>query len=519
MEELEIGLFEPGMTHLHRLGLAGLYMALEHFNEEGWQPENGGWSFSPRKVRLQWSGSAANFFRQLFERSFAIDDSGLLDFASHRSARMGDIRKVVLSEAVRQTFLQHNKQNMIPKGTVERIKTISFDDTQRQIRYKPFGKTNAIMTAWTEMIGRNGLKDDVVIKSWLYPGAVVRHEAYNKENALTEPSGRYLCLAYASAACLFFRLSHRKKDGSWDKKMANAVVLPHLEDLEEYAHIFQRYLRAKPEKCTADGMADAGLSALILLTAEERVRRFPVSGFTVYTMGAVPWNKQQQRRTGMLSADIIPRTALETFGIAMRLLANRMVDKKVEGDQDSEDRGFFIAVSRVRGLAAENIACGKPWYLGFVDLVQNKDTWNLTAYEKEGICNMMQEMSWENSSEKHLVDALHISIRNIFGRLAEEARSRSESPENLWERERTKLRSGMVRAKNAQTLRAEVVDMLSRGNSNRVMQEKWQEITPLLNSDDWQRVRDLALLALVSYKGKGAPPVGDDTSGADSVEP
>ena len=29
--ELKIGLFDPGMSYHHRVGLAGLYMAIKHF--------------------------------------------------------------------------------------------------------------------------------------------------------------------------------------------------------------------------------------------------------------------------------------------------------------------------------------------------------------------------------------------------------------------------------------------------------------------------------------------------------
>lgn len=518
MEQLEIGLFQPGMTHLHRLGLAGLYMALEHFDAIGWKPENGDWSITPKRIVLEWAGSAEDFFRELFQRSFAIDKDGLLDFASHRNANMGDVQRVDSSEFIRKTFLQHNQQHKIPRGTPEKIKTILLDDVQTQVRFKPFVKSYATMEAWSKMIGKKGLlKDRVQITSWLFPGAVVRHEAFNKDNVLTEPCGKYICLVYAPAACIFFKLSHRKKDGSWDNKRANAIVMPHIEDLEGYSRRFSRYLKAKPEVCVADGMADAGLSALVLLTAEDRLRRFPVSGFTVYTMGSVSWNKQQQRRTGVLTAEDMPQEVIGAFAIAMNLLQNRIVFKKAEEKRNTGETGFFVAVSRVRGLAADNIASGEPWYSGFVDLVQSKDTWNLTTFEKGGIYNMIQEMPWEDSAEKHLIDALHISIRNIFGRLAEEAKSRGESPENLWERERSRIRSGMVRAKNAQTLRAEVVDLLSRGNANKVMQEKWKEITPLLNGDDWQRVRDLSLLALVSYKGKGAPLMESETEDVDLV--
>ena len=41
------------------------------------------------------------------------------------------------------------------------------------------------------------------------------------------------------------------------------------------------------------------------------------------------------------------------------------------------------------------------------------------------------------------------------------------------------------------------------GGSNSVLQKGWQEVLPMLADHNWQLARDLALLALASYAGKG----------------
>ena len=60
-----------------------------------------------------------------------------------------------------------------------------------------------------------------------------------------------------------------------------------------------------------------------------------------------------------------------------------------------------------------------------------------------------------------------------------------------------------MRVKNSQTLRAELADLFARGGVNKTLQENWREILPLFSGQDWQRSRDLALLGLASYAGKG----------------
>ena len=65
------------------------------------------------------------------------------------------------------------------------------------------------------------------------------------------------------------------------------------------------------------------------------------------------------------------------------------------------------------------------------------------------------------------------------------------------------MRTGLMRAKNPQTLRAELSDFFARGGSNKTLRESWKDLLLLFTGSDWQRARDLALFALASYSGKG----------------
>ena len=52
-----------------------------------------------------------------------------------------------------------------------------------------------------------------------------------------------------------------------------------------------------------------------------------------------------------------------------------------------------------------------------------------------------------------------------------------------------------------------MADLFARGGLNKTLQESWAEILPLFTGPDWQRARDLALLALASYAGRGAEQI------------
>ena len=139
-KELRIGLFDPGMSHLHRVGLAGLYMTLQYFNNSGKSIKESDWELHNDMIVLKWQCEDNLFFEGLFSASFGSDSRGLIDFAAHRRLPMGEMERVFLNEALLMTYLQHNKQNKIPKGSTRNI-NIDFVDKTVSLTYKPFVKS------------------------------------------------------------------------------------------------------------------------------------------------------------------------------------------------------------------------------------------------------------------------------------------------------------------------------------------------------------------------------------------
>ena len=121
-----------------------------------------------------------------------------------------------------------------------------------------------------------------------------------------------------------------------------------------------------------------------------------------------------------------------------------------------------------------------------------------------------------NESDKKFVEAVHVSIRNRYGALA--ARASKHGERIPFDREYERMRAGLMHAKNAGTMRAELADMFARGGLNKKLQSDWPEILPLFTGEDWQRARDLALLALASYTGKGADEIEAATDIDDEKE-
>jgi len=80
---MELKLFGPGMTSLHKAGLAGLFMTLRSFEERNRKIDGLSWELLPDKVRLcwqkenrmkpsmNWSGNHSRLIRMVFPLSGA----------------------------------------------------------------------------------------------------------------------------------------------------------------------------------------------------------------------------------------------------------------------------------------------------------------------------------------------------------------------------------------------------------------------------------------------------------------
>ncbi len=509
-KSLTMSLFDPMMTNFHRIGLAGLFMSLQQLGKSG-GVEGGTWELSDVGVTLRWEDKPKAFFEKLLSSSFRVSKDGLVDFAAHRSRGMGTAEKTLLQQALFETFLNHNKQNKVPKGTAPVQVSVQMEGKNPVFSYKPLVKSFAHSEAAKDLFTSSGqtFKESIPIKKWLLPGAVQRHSSFGEGcTAFEETPSRYLCLLFAPMACLYYRLSLMGRDGKRDKRKRAAVVIPHITNLRTYANAFQRYLVSPMGQLNASGLADAGLSALLCLKAEESMDTLGITGFSVITYGKVPWDKNQTPRTGTLDFEDVHPETLDRFSLAQRCLGNRTLirpkkDPAEKGNGKEETLVARTITSTVRGLVSENISGGKPWYQGFSALLSSKELAKRISYERKGLFAMVNEIVWDLSSEEKFVEAIHQAIRFRLGKLASQAKERNERPP--FDREYERMRTGLMRAKNAQTLRAELSDFFSRGGINPVLQEDWKQVLSIMVQPDWQKARDLALLGLASYKGKEAP--------------
>ena len=221
----------------------------------------------------------------------------------------------------------------------------------------------------------------------------------------------------------------------------------------------------------------------------------------VVTFGSLDWSRARSR-TSTLGIRHVDRGRLNLFHLALRTFENQLKIK--------DENTFYVMTSPLRGLIAENIACGKDWHAGFYKLMSSKRMADAISYEKRGLSTMISEMQWSSEIDRLLVEAVHGALRNRYGALAKRAKEKGEAIN--FSREFERIRSSLMRVKNAELMRAELADLFARGGQNRTLQQNWAKILKLFTGPDWQKARDLALLALASYGGQGTEAVDTELS-------
>lgn len=492
---LVLKLFDPGMTHLHRVGLAGLCMTLKRLDPADYE-KHGGWNLTPTGVELFWENTPGDLLGPIIEKAFGISKNGVIDFLVHRGSRIGDLGKIQIHNAVLRTFLQHGRTRGLAKKEVSF--SLEYEKKKLTVTLRPL--TWYQNQKISHLFNKKGLfNKNIKLAGWAFPGGGVRHVDFSAPTTLTNDGGYFLCLLFAPAGSLYFLISAKNPDGKFDQRKGAAIVLPHVKNLEEYEDGYSNYLESPVANLHANSLGDAGLSALAVLNLHAdpgSLGDLQVNSCSVMTLGTVPWSKQQKTRTAIEIIRTVNARRLAFFDFSAKVLQHKVVIK--------EDESYYIQTSTTRGLIAENIAADRHWYKDFYKVMRSKKLVHATHFDKRGLHEMTQSQrtAWPDQADKLFVEAIHNALRNRYGALA--ARAVAKGEKIPFDREFERIRTSLMRAKNAQTMRGELADLFARGGINKSLQQSWPQFLALFTGDDWQKARDLALLALVSYEGKGA---------------
>lgn len=505
--QIDFDLGNPNLTLLHRAGLAGLWMTLRQLEREDNQVENrpGGlnWELAEderqvvhRRITLRWEGNDRDVLDWLLRESFQISDEGLISLRGLDSKTMDIQPRLIAHQGILGTFLQHNSTHK-SAGTDSR--SFLIDEAEFSVTFKAL--TSYVYQDFaSNLCDKQGrlLDKPISVAGWLNPGAVVRHVAFSADTSFEEPPEQAFMLLFAPVACYYYILRSKLRD----KRAQYALVVPEVTDLEVYAQYRQQpKLRNVGYKdFYASGLGDAGLRFLTYETTAETAKTYKVERCQVLTLGTVAWSTQQKTRTDLYVVEANAQIC-ENYQVCCNHLSDRVFAGKDSG---------FVASSFARELIAENLAKSQPWYAGISDKVNSNDLFKQLTYERGGLYQMVQKAQWNRKYEKLFVQACHEAIKFTYVQIAEQAKKRGEIPN--FDRETVKIRTGLGRCKNSHTFREFITDFWSRAGRIPTLQEHWSELMELITGHrDWKVARDLALLALASYKGKGLTDSEEDS--------
>jgi len=230
-------------------------------------------------------------------------------------------------------------------------------------------------------------------------------------------------------------------------------------------------------------------------------------------MRTYPWTNQQKTRSAVLEPSAMQEPQLDAYAEAMSLLPPCFIEKK-DGDGDKENEGgkAFIRPNYLRGFIADNIAAGRKWYVGFAAartdekkpryLHRPYGKGNNGALHREDLEALRKMNERLQDDEKSFVNSIHCALARRFRAIYDEVGENKVVLQKRFEKESDHWRYAFSGAKTQSRLRAAVCDLWSRAGANKVLQDSWNDVLPLLGPGRWEAARDLALLALASYKGK-----------------
>jgi CRISPR-associated protein Cas8a1/Csx13 len=499
---LAIGLADPGLTPMLRAGLGGLAASVRaHAIEtrQDWTASvrigPGRVAVEPRSVRIEWGeAEPVATLEALFAASFRISSSGIIDLPGtyERTAPPSLALAAALQDGLKRTFLQHGK-SCVTNGAAKTC-TVEIDDVPGTFRYQPYAAF-AHQHAFAD-VEKARVKGEVTLAGWAYPGAVARHIDW-KATELRYDVKSALCACFAIVGCLSYPMP---------RTSGGALIIPEPTDLVRFAHMRPSLTPSSVADVFLPGPSDGVLAVHLALRMDEIARpyRGGIGSVRGVQLKTLPWAKQQKTRHGIVASQTFTDTELDRYDLTRKTLPSKLKVKKDDGT-------VFGWSSSLRAFITENLAQHMPWYRGFASATDGgkqarfihyyRESKNLGALfldEREGLIAMLNQLE---DAELALVRAVHIAVRKRFGAIAAETTENAATRKNRWKGERDRWRHAFSGSKTPEQIRAALADLWSRAGSNEELRAHWEQVIPLLRPAHWKTARDLALVALASYRG------------------
>lgn len=487
---LELKLWHPHNTHLHRAGLGGLALVLQHL--ESLKGKVIDWELFPDSITLMWDSTDKDALLWLLEQTYRTKE-GMIHIPA-----LGNISPhaaVTLHNGLTNTFLLHP---MTVTSAGGQMTVLEFDENQfLEVRYKAleqYSHRNLGAVCKDAFTTKGTFKKAIYIRSWLYPGGGVKHEALGSATRLQDTPAGLIALLFAPVACGYYRLRSRLKA----EKARWALVIPHIINLLEFAAMRQSsgWEVATYDRFWASGLSDASLHYLTTAAGIKTAGDYQLPGCEVWSFGDVPWSK--------LSCITQCKSVSPPSSIREQY---KLCDLQLRKGVKIGRNGTYIDVSFGREIASENLIAGKPWYWNLHKILHfSSDIWRQLFYEKEGLRNMLEksiERGFTQEEAIQFIDAVTWQLKERYN----EARRNTQSSKPNYDKVRSDILMDIRLCRTASNFNRLVVNFFSRPNTNNpFLQDVEKARFYFWCRDNWEECLALMTLAVTGYQNPWKTP-------------
>ncbi|RCJ27141.1 type I-MYXAN CRISPR-associated Cas8a1/Cmx1 [Nostoc minutum NIES-26] len=477
MSKFTLSLSDPNTLLPHRAGIAGLALALSDINPENAliKPD-----ISENAVSLSWECSDKEALEWLMQQTYQIQD-GLLVV---RSLNLSPQGKHAFSQGVISTFLQHSKQRTLEKTPA--LIPIVVEENQPEIILSCRKLIDCYYLRELKGVfnSKGKFNSTISIKGHHLPGLV---ECFVNGEYQESPTG-FIALLFLPLACSYYLMMNGRY----------ALVIPEVTNLIAWITRRQQQGSRSYKDFRSPSAGEAGLRLLLEEQTISDLNRHKVKYCEVYQLGKQPWDMQQ---TGLKQAVYRIHASDDLLAIYQSAVVLFPANVRVT------DRGqSWLALSKVLPWIAENLVAGRAWYSGFYEFRKANE-----IYERKGLVSMTENFLQQH--ERNLFEAVQGAFRVYLSGQNKQAKRQGRPLDygQVTDKVIYRLQSPNTQQEFAKAL----VDFLSQFRS-KYARGVGKEIYAWIHGAEWRKARDLSLLAIATYQGKGQNGTSDTTD-ADAI--
>ncbi|MFA4794835.1 type I-MYXAN CRISPR-associated Cas8a1/Cmx1 [Leptospira kirschneri] len=508
MAELKLSLANPGMSDLHKVGLGGLYMTLKSLDLKKKKIKGLEYTFDKRNIVLHFEDNIlGKSIAELIQYSFQIDKTGFFHFPALELNGVQPLEnKLISHKGIINSFYQHGSHRSKKDITLNLSK-----ETDRPNIINKFPKLSSYVIQYPKkyLLNTNGsFKEKIDVIGWMYLGGSEKHAALSGTK-LSERIETAFPLLFGCIGCIY--LSIKIFDPHLRKKIKTCIVIPSINDLESFASNRAQLAQFKELEITMAGLTEAALFISEKFYVEQNISIKKFLSITIVSFGDTKWNKQQKSKTSLHKYKIDDIKTIHNYSIIAKILKPQYQISKEEKDKRGKIKkpeNSYVRIPISKELFCENIANGKPFYIDFHKLtVPIKDSSGKLMYkikfEQKELNEVVEKINYDYEGEKIFIKACHTAWKHRLGKLGSDSKKPGAgSFEKLVARDFERLRVALSKSKNLESFRETITDFWSRAGRIQELTDGWEKAMILLELENWKKGRDLALLALVSYKPK-----------------